>query len=150
VLTLEAAGLGLMTIGGWLGGTLVYRNFIGPDHRYANAGKWKEQRFDAEPGRPVAVADDEALEVDQMMLVHINGRRIVVARTADGYTAFDDHCTHRGASLADGVLICGKVQCLWHGSRFDVRSGAVENGPADMPIGVYQVQSKDGQVWLTV
>ena len=39
---MEAAGLGLMTYGGWMGGTLVYRNQIGVDHRYARAGKWKE------------------------------------------------------------------------------------------------------------
>src|SRR5919197_1757752 len=37
----EVAGLGLLTTGGWLGGTLVYRNQIGVDHRYANAGKWR-------------------------------------------------------------------------------------------------------------
>src|SRR5438093_8355675 len=33
----ELAGMGLMTVAGWLGGTLVYRNQIAVDHRYANA-----------------------------------------------------------------------------------------------------------------
>ena len=42
LLTIEIAGLILMSIAGWLGGTLVYRNQIGVDHRYANAGKWNE------------------------------------------------------------------------------------------------------------
>ena len=28
-----------------------------------------------------------------------------------GYVAFSDYCTHKGASLADGALICGTVQC---------------------------------------
>src|SRR5947208_16062625 len=43
----EVAGVGLLTTGGWLGGTLVYRNQIGVDHRYANAGKWREQEVEA-------------------------------------------------------------------------------------------------------
>jgi uncharacterized membrane protein len=36
---LEAAALAGVSVGGWLGGTLVYRNQIGVDHRYAYAGK---------------------------------------------------------------------------------------------------------------
>src|SRR6476620_8556032 len=40
---MEAIGLILLSIAGWLGGTLVYRNHIGVDPRYANAGKWKEE-----------------------------------------------------------------------------------------------------------
>src|SRR5207253_2807115 len=36
LLVLEGAGLVLTGIAGWLGGTLVYRNQIGIDIRYAN------------------------------------------------------------------------------------------------------------------
>jgi uncharacterized membrane protein len=35
----EVIGVGIMGISGWLGGTLVHRNQIGVDHRYAYAGK---------------------------------------------------------------------------------------------------------------
>ena len=150
VLLMEGLGLVLLTMGGWLGGTLVYRNFIGPEHRHANAGKWKQERIDAEPGKPVVVADESELAMDQMKLLHVNGQRIVLAHTAQGYAAFQDHCPHRGGSLADGVLICGKVQCLWHGSRFDVHTGAVETGPADKPITRYPLQVRGGKIWLTV
>lgn len=150
VVAVEAVAMGLMTVGGWLGGTLVYRNMIGPEHRYADTGRWNEQRLDAKPGQPVAVARGDELKPDQMKLLHLDGKRIVLARTQGGYAAFDDHCSHRGASLADGVLICGKVQCLWHGSRFDVHTGGVENGPADKPISTYPVDVRDGQVWLTL
>ena len=48
---LEAAGVGLLTAGGWMGGTLVNRNQIGVDHRYAHAGKWQEQEVEARPGQ---------------------------------------------------------------------------------------------------
>ena len=77
---------------------------------------------------PVAGTDE--LKVNQMKLVHLNEKRIVVCKTEKGYSAFDDHCTHRGGSLAAGSLICGTVQCPWHGSQFDVFSGDVTAGPA--------------------
>src|SRR5262245_49443936 len=54
-LLLEAAGVGLITWGGWLGGTLVCRNQIGVDHRYARAGKWNEQSVGGRLDAPIAV-----------------------------------------------------------------------------------------------
>jgi len=139
-LLLEAAGAGLLTIGGWMGGTLAFRNQIGVDHRYAKAGKWAEEYVDSAADGTAIVARSGDLEVNQMKLVHVNGRRIVLARTADGYVAFDDRCTHRGGSLAGGTMICGTVQCPWHGSQFDVASGAVKAGPAEKGIETFRVK----------
>ena len=152
-LGLEGAGLVLLTMGSWMGGTLVDRNQIGVDHRYARAGKWKERRVAVEgasAGGALEVAGRDELEVDQMMLVHVGDRRIVLGRTEDGYVAFDDRCTHRGASLADGVLICGTVQCPWHGSQFDVRSGKRKAGPAEEGIRSYRVEEGGGKVRVTL
>jgi nitrite reductase/ring-hydroxylating ferredoxin subunit/uncharacterized membrane protein len=145
-LVVWAAGLGLLTVGGWMGGTLVYRNQIGVDHRYAGAGKWSEARVAG--GRSTVVARTDELEVDQMKLLHVDGERIVLARTDEGFVAFDDHCPHRGASLAGGSMICGTVQCPWHGSQFDVRDGDVRAGPAKSGIRTYPVATADGQVRL--
>jgi uncharacterized membrane protein len=89
-LGLEAAGALLLTAGGWMGGTLVNRNMFGVDHRYARAGKWKVERVTPEPGQAVAVARADELEVDQMKLLRVGGRRIVLGRTEEGYVAFDD------------------------------------------------------------
>jgi nitrite reductase/ring-hydroxylating ferredoxin subunit len=150
VLGLEAAALVLLTMGGWMGGTLVASNQIGIDHRYARAGKWKERRIRADPGAaegtPITVASSDDLKTDQMMLVHVGERRIVLGRTEDGFVAFDDRCTHRGASLADGVLICGTVQCPWHGSQFDTRTGQVRAGPAEEEVRAYKVEESGGNV----
>lgn len=148
VLLPEAGGLVLLGIGGWLGGTLVYRNLIGVDHRFAEAGKFNEQYFDGNASSPLHVADSNELTANQMKLLHIGERRVVLARTDDGYVAFDDRCTHRGGSLAGGVLMCGKVQCLWHGSQFDVTSGNVHSGPAEKPISTYHVEVQHDKVML--
>jgi nitrite reductase/ring-hydroxylating ferredoxin subunit/uncharacterized membrane protein len=148
VLALEGIGVALLTAGGWMGGVLVNRNQIGVDHRYARAGKWKEETIRLQSDQPVVLARTDELQVDQMKLVHLDGRRIVLAHTRGGYVAFQDRCTHKGGSLADGVMIDGVVQCPWHGSQFDCRSGAVKAGPADTPITSYRVTEESGLVKL--
>jgi nitrite reductase/ring-hydroxylating ferredoxin subunit/uncharacterized membrane protein len=145
----QLGAAGVMGIAGYLGGTLVYRNQIGVDHRYADAGKWKERTQLAPAGSldlDVAAADD--LEVNQMELLHVGKRRVVLARTEEGFVAFDDRCTHKGGPLSDGTLACGTVQCPWHGSQFNVRTGQVQHGPAEHAITVHDVVERDGRVWL--
>lgn len=150
ILFVEAGAIALLIAGGWMGGTLVYRNQIGVDHRYAGAGKWKESRVDERTAQPVAVADAGDLAPNQMRLVRLGDRRVVLARTEDGYVAFDDRCPHRGGSLAGGLMACGTVTCPWHGSQFDVRAGALRAGPATDGIATYRVDERDGRLWLTV
>lgn len=144
---LETAATALMSVAGYMGGTLVYRNQIGVDIRYAGAGKWQESEI--EPADRMAVATEDELQENQMKLLWIDGRRFVLARTARGYAVFDDGCTHRGGSLAGGALICDTVQCPWHGSHFDVHTGAVKEGPAREPIGSYPTSVADGRVYVS-
>ncbi|MFO7445735.1 MAG: DUF2231 domain-containing protein [Ignavibacteriaceae bacterium] len=148
VIILEIIGAGFLGAGGWLGGTLVNRNFIGPDHRYPYSGKWKEMTVFPEAGQSVKIALVDELKVNQMKLIHANDKRIVLAKTEEGYVAFDDFCTHRGGSLAGGVMICGTVQCLWHGSQFDVKTGMVKSGPAEKDIPTYKIEVKNDGVFL--
>jgi len=147
IISLEIAGVILLSIAGWLGGTLVFRNQIGVDIRYAHAGKWKEEYIDNADGE-IMVASINELKVNQMKLVHIRGKRIVICRTEKGYAAFDDHCTHRGGSLAGGSMICGTVQCPWHGSQFDIHTGMVTAGPANKNILTYNIKETDKTVLL--
>ena len=139
----------LLCYGSSLGGVLVTRNQISIDHRYADAGKWKEPTITSTSGAIEVAATDE-LETNQMKLLRVGDARIVLARGESGYVAFDDHCTHRGGSLAGGSMICDTVQCPWHGSQFNVRSGAVRAGPAKQPIRTYKVETREGKVFLVV
>ncbi|WMJ73968.1 DUF2231 domain-containing protein [Cytophagaceae bacterium ABcell3] len=147
ILGLEVVALGLLTVGGWMGGTLVYRNQIGVDHRFAGAGKWKEESVDPEAKEKPLAKEDE-LEMNQMKLLHLNGKRIVLAKTQAGYVAYDDRCSHKGGSLAGGSVVCNTVQCPWHGSQFDVHTGEVKEGPAKEKIKTYKVTIKNGRVML--
>ena len=158
-LMLEVGGAAVLSSGAWMGGTLVYRNQIGVDHRYARAGKWREATLSVAEGDFVTVADAEELKPGQMKLLHLNGSRWVVARigadsgaagalTRESFAVFEDHCPHRGGSLADGCLVDGTVQCPWHGSQFEVKTGRVVAGPAKENIATCEVRIDGGNVKL--
>ena len=146
VLAIEAAGFALLMAGGSLGGELVMRDQISVDNRYAGGGKWSDSTATSDEDGTIVGAKANELAVDQMKLLRVDGRRLVLARTANGYVAFDDACSHEGGSLAGGTMICGTVQCPWHGSQFDVRTGCVRAGPSTRGIGIYHVDETDGVV----
>ena len=120
-----------------MGGTLVFRNQIGVDHRYADAGKWSEEKLKGE-GK-LEIIGLEKLALNQMKLFWVNQHRVVIGRIEAGFVAFYDRCTHNGGSLADGSLICGTVQCPWHGAQFDAKTGKVKAGPAKKDIRTYHI-----------
>lgn len=139
--------LGVLGIGisAWLGGTLAYRNQIGVEHLYANAGQEKERTLDSWD-RPVV--NKSELGDGQMILAKIQGERVVVGRCGEGFFAFSDHCTHKGGPLFDGALVGCTVQCPWHGSQFDITTGRVVAGPAKQKIELYETQIKGNEVYV--
>jgi len=79
-------------------------------------------------------------EEGSMEAFDARGTRIAVAYVNGTFHAFDDTCTHRGCSLAEGDLEETTVICPCHGSEFDVRSGAVLRGPAREPVETYETR----------
>lgn len=77
-------------------------------------------------------------------------RRISVARVGDRLYAFDDLCTcaDRACPLSGGLLTGTTLMCQCHGSRFDIATGAVINGPATEALHVYEVHEVDGAVQI--
>jgi len=143
---IQIAAFVLLGVGGWLGGELVAKNQIGVVNRYAGAGSWSEAVLHSTSGKLLTVARSDELKPNQMKLLRIDDERIVLARTEEGYVAFQDRCPHKGGSLAGGVMICGTVQCPWHGSQFDCTSGAVKAAPASVAIKTYEVVEKNEEV----
>jgi 3-phenylpropionate/trans-cinnamate dioxygenase ferredoxin subunit len=84
----------------------------------------------------------EAFEVD--------GRRIAVANVDGALYAFDDTCTHMGCSLAQGELDGTVIECPCHGSRFDVTSGSVRQGPATDPVETFEVKVEGNELKIAL
>ena len=56
-------------------------------------------------------------------------------------------CTHAEFAMSDGVLRAdGTIECVWHGARFDCRTGAVRRHPATDPLPVFDVTVQDGRI----
>ena len=144
-LCLSGCGVFVLIFSGWMGATLVYRNQIGVDHRYANAGKWTTREL-ARWDQPVCKQSD--LKEGQLILVDISGTRVALGRCPEGLVAFSNHCTHKGGPLADGALVGCTVQCPWHGSQFNVHDGRVINGPAHHRIEAFDVLVQNDDVFI--
>ena len=80
--------------------------------------------------------------------LHDRKLRVSIARVGDRLYAFDDLCSCAGEScpLSGGLLAGTTIMCQCHGSRFDITTGAVINGPATEPLNLYEVQEADGGI----
>lgn len=90
--------------------------------------------------------DDGRIATGQLKLVVTGDNPISVAEVEGALYGFDDLCTHRQCSLAQGSLEGHIVTCPCHGSKFDVITGAVVRGPATEPLRTYQARLSGGRV----
>lgn len=75
---------------------------------------------------------------------------IAVFRDAGRYYALNDVCPHAQASLSEGWVEDGEVECPMHSARFDLETGEALSLPATEPATAYRVETRAGGVWLLV
>lgn len=80
--------------------------------------------------------------------VVVAGEEIVLAQVNDRLYAIDGICSHQGAQLQNAMLHGDTLVCHFHGSGFNVRTGAVVNGPASKPLQTYEVSCPDDQLLI--
>ena len=78
------------------------------------------------------------------------GRRIAVFRIGESVHALGDRCSHDEASLSEGEVYDGAVECPRHGSEFDLITGEPGSFPATRPVEVYTAEVTDGDVYLNL
>ena len=96
----------------------------------------------------IKVANISDLEAGHAAVVEIGGRTIALFNVNGEFFALDNTCMHRGGPLGEGFVDQNNltVQCPWHGSQFDVTTGAVKQGPATEPIDTFDVESAGSRV----
>jgi 3-phenylpropionate/trans-cinnamate dioxygenase ferredoxin subunit len=96
------------------------------------------------------VGKSDAIRNDFVVPYYLDDRkrRISVARVDNRLYAFDDlcTCTHEPCPLSGGLLTGTMIMCQCHGSRFDITTGAVINGPATKALDVYEAREVEGRV----
>lgn len=76
---------------------------------------------------------------------------IAVIRGESGVVyAIDDTCTHAKASFCDGFVEGDAVECPLHMSVFCLKTGRPENPPAKLAVNTYEVEEKDGRIFIEV
>lgn len=98
----------------------------------------------------VMAAQVDEVPVGQFKPVAVQGRRLLICHTSEGFYAIDDTCTHDDGPLADGFLDGHAIECPRHGARFDVRNGKVLCLPAAVGIRSYPVQIEGNDVKVSV
>jgi 3-phenylpropionate/trans-cinnamate dioxygenase ferredoxin component len=76
--------------------------------------------------------------------------RLSVARVDGRLYAFDGLCAHEHCPLSAGLLQGTVIMCQCHGSKYDLRTGAVLRGPADDGLTIYEVREFDGALQVKI
>jgi len=79
-------------------------------------------------------------------IVDVDGAQIAVFNLGGEHYAIEDVCTHDGGELAGGCVIGDEIECMRHGARFNIRTGAVTNPPAFEPVARFPVRIEKGVV----
>ena len=146
-LLLSLVGIALLSVSGYLGGRLVYDEGIAVGrHKRRTPTPKRTLHFSATDSGFVPVPEAERLREKETLRTEIDGQVIAIARIDNQFLAFQEFCTHRFGPLSEGCLDGCYVQCPWHNSRFDVRSGKVVQGPAKVDLKTYKVETRDGKV----
>ncbi|MEX0985496.1 MAG: Rieske (2Fe-2S) protein [Actinomycetota bacterium] len=90
---------------------------------------------------------DPAQPVGTIAGAEVEGTTFAIVHHAQGWVAFEDRCPHARCSFVDdgGEVADGStLLCACHGSEFDLRDGAVLEGPATRGLEVITLQA-DGR-----
>ena len=71
----------------------------------------------------VRVAKTNDIQPSTMKAYDLAGERVCIVNIEDNYFAIGNICYHLGGPLNEGTLEGYDVECPWHGSKFDVRTG---------------------------
>ncbi len=132
------AGFSITGTAAHLGGELSYNYGLRVNR---NVFEW------AGPDEFTPVLDENELPENGMRRVDAGGVEVLLSRLSDGrICAISNVCGHFGGPLADGEREDDTVVCPWHGSRFDLCTGQVIDGPAIFPQSRWETRVRDGKI----
>ena len=88
----------------------------------------------------VKVARKSEVEDQSSRLIEVKGKRIALFNLSGEFYAIDDTCPHADGPLSEGVIEGEEVECPWHSSRFNIKSGEVTEPPASEGVAKYAVR----------
>ena len=97
--------------------------------------------LEADDRRGVLVAEVDVCPLTELppgsvTAAEVGGARVCVANVHGEVFAVQDSCPHLFANLSAGELNGASIVCPWHGSEFDMRSGATKRW---LPTGIWHI-----------
>lgn len=135
---LAAAGYVLVTIGGYLGGIMVFHMGV-----MINRDAYRTGPNDFKPA-----LETRELTEGQLKRVSVEEQPVVLLRLDGTIYALGAVCSHYGAPLNEGKIIGRTIECPWHASRFSLEDGRVVQGPACAAMPVYDCKIVNDQVQI--
>jgi 3-phenylpropionate/trans-cinnamate dioxygenase ferredoxin component len=95
---------------------------------------------------------EEDLKLNEVRRFDVGEVPVALVRFERGYKAIHDVCSHQDFPLSDGEVWPDEcaLECLLHGSQFNMESGEPLTLPATESVKVYPVQIVDGEVEVDV
>ena len=94
----------------------------------------------------VKVAETKDIQPSNMKGIDLAGEKVCIVNVEGNYYAIGNVCTHVGGPLDEGTLDGYEVECPWHGSKFDVRTGEPTRPPAQRAVATYEVKVEDNNI----
>ena len=82
--------------------------------------------------------------------VDAGGVAVAVFRSGQDVFAIANRCSHAEASLCEGDVFDGEVECPLHGAAFDITTGKALTLPATQPVATYRTDVRDGTVFVSI
>lgn len=94
------------------------------------------------------VAGVDELEDDDVVQVTAGAAVCALYRVEGTFFATADRCTHEEASLSDGWVQDGTIECPRHQGVFDISSGKALTPPVTVAVCTYAVRVDGDRVWI--
>lgn len=97
-------------------------------------------------GRPGLAEIDVTSPTGTIVAASHDGSDVAVIRSSEGWVLVSDECTHASCPFTtDGEVVDGTVLvCNCHGSEWDLRTGELLAGPAELPLAVVALSDASG------
>lgn len=155
-LLVSVGGFLVLSISGYLGGRIVYDEGISVGRHRRRTQTPQQTLGIAVPSRQkqagefVPLLSESDIPEGSTARVEVDGTIICLVRLEEQYYAFQEFCTHRYGPLSEGCFSGCEVECPWHRSRFDVRTGKVVKGPAKVDLKTWPTEVRDGKVCVNL
>ena len=88
------------------------------------------------------------LDARNVIGVTCQGRRVALYRLGDDVLATSDTCPHLGASLSQGCIVDGFVECPVHFGLFDIRTGAADGGVTTRAVRTFETKVEHDDIYI--